>query len=76
MKIKSADPAVYSAPKPVTAERGLHGDRLKNQALKELPKSMLLKMVAAPNSMVERINSPDMKPNTPVVKKRPVAISL
>ena len=33
-------------------------------------------MVAAPNSIVEIINSPDIKPNTPVVKKRPVTMSL
>ena len=46
------------------------------QARNELLKSKLLEIVAAPNSMVEIMNSPDMKPNTPVVKKTPVMMSL
>ena len=44
--------------------------------MNEPVKSILLDMVAAPNSMVEMINSPDINPNTPVVKKSPVTMSL
>ena len=39
-------------------------------------KSRLLDREAAPNNIVDSTNSPDMKPNMPIVKNRPVMISL
>ncbi len=36
----------------------------------------MLKIEAAPNNIVEITNSPDIKPKMPVVKKKPVTISL
>lgn len=40
------------------------------------PKSRLLEMAAMQNSMVEIMNSPDIKTNIPVVKENPVKMSL
>ncbi len=36
----------------------------------------MLEIEAAPNNIVEITNSPDIKPKMPVVKKKPVRISL
>jgi hypothetical protein len=54
----------------------LYGKNYRFQARKEELKSRLLIRLARPNSRVENMNSPDIKPNIPNVKLSPITMSL